>query len=362
MNIPTPYLVFLGDAKDLKQAKTAFGLNEWRPELCIGQMRLPGCGVDLGLPDLDHDAAVSKGAKTFLIGISPFSTTLPESYYPAVLTAIHSGMDIANPLHGELPERIQYAAKIKGVRIHNFRHRDEVYPKGNGEKRTGLRLLTVGTDCACGKKYTALSISRALEQRAVPNTFRSTGQTGFLISQSGINNDTIQADFLSGAAEWLTPENDPWHIDIVEGQGALSHPSFGAGALSLLYGTQPDFIVMCHEPGRKTQRGVKYPLPSLPREISLVETMARFTNPSARVIGISLFTKYVENQKDITECLDVAESLNLPTFDPSNPQYELYGGFDTLIQSLENFSLVAKQRGGLDSYVPRMNKHGALYV
>lgn len=362
MNIPTPYLVFLGDAKDFKQAKTAFGLHEWRPELCVGQMRLPECAVDLGLPDLDHNAAVSMGAKTFLIGISPFSTTLPDSYSSAVLEAIHHGMDIANPLHGELPSIIQHAAKIKGVRIHNFRHRDEQYPKGTGEKRSGLRLLTVGTDCACGKKYTALSISRALTQRSVPNTFRSTGQTGFLISQSGINNDTIQADFLSGAAEWLTPDNDPWHIDIVEGQGALSHPSFGAGSLSLIYGTQPDFIVMCHEPGRKTQRGVKYPVPSLSHEIHLVETLARLTNPAAKVVGISLFTKHVENTKDIELCLDEADSLHLPTFDPSDSKHQLYGGFDTLIQRLANFSLTAKERRDMNESEPNLNKHGALYV
>ncbi len=357
MNIPTPYLIFLGDAKDYKQAKTAFGLKEWRPELCVGQMRLEGCEVDLELPELDHNAAILLGAKTFLIGISPFSTTLPESYCSAVLEAIHHGMDIANPLHGELPESIKHAAKIKGVRIHNFRHREETYPKGTGEKRTGLRLLTVGTDCACGKKFTALSIARALTQRGVENTFRSTGQTGFLISQSGINNDTIQADFLSGAAEWLTPANNAWHIDVVEGQGALSHPSFGAGSLSLIYGTQPDFIVICHEPGRQTQRGVKYSVPHLAQEAHLVETMARRTNPRAKVIGVSLFTKHA-SMEAIDRSLDIADSMHVPTFDPSTNKYELYGGFEALIQKLSNRSMEA--RGPY--YNPNMDKHGARYV
>lgn len=356
MNIPTPYLVFLGDAKDYKQAKTAFGLKEWRPELCVGQMRIEGCEVDLGLPDLTCAQARERGAKTFLIGISPFTTTLPDAYVASIINAIQHGFDIANPLHDPLPELIRNVANMHGVQIYNFRHRDVKYPKATGEKRSGIRLLTVGTDCACGKKFTALSISKALSDRNIANTFRSTGQTGFLISQSGINNDTIQADFLSGAAEWLTPDADPCHIDVVEGQGALSHPSFGAGALSLLYGTQPDFLVMCHEPGRKTQRGVSALLPDIREEIYNVERMARRTNPRAAVIGVSLFTQYA-SEKDLESCLDYASSLCMPVFDPASPKCSLYGGFDALIHLL---SCAVKLRGF--QRMSPMDKHGAKYV
>lgn len=356
MNIPTPYLVFLGDAQDYKQAKTAFGISEWRPNLCVGQMQLPGCKVHLGIPELTPKEAVERGAKTFLIGISPFTRELPESYAEAVLKAIDCKMDIANPLHGELPLSIRAAAFEAGVTIHNFRHRSIDYPKGTGEKRSGLRLLTVGTDCACGKKFTALSISKALDFHGVPNTFRSTGQTGFLISQSGINNDTIQADFLSGAAEWLTPENDPWHIDIVEGQGALSHPSFGAGSLSLLYGTQPDYIIMCHEPGRTTHRGVKMALPNLKDEIHLVEMMARRTNKNAKVIAISLFTREA-NLRQIAECTEIATELDLPCFDPINPFVIPGAGLLVTIEKLKAVSEALRKQ-----HTPNMDKHGARYV
>lgn len=333
MHIPTPYLVFLGDALDFKQAKTAFGLKEWRPELCVGQMRLPGCAVTLDIQEMSPMSASALGAKTFLIGISPFTTTLPEHYAEAVESAIKSGLHIANPLHGELPEHIQEMARSHGVQIFNFRHRPQKYPKGTGEKRPGLRLLTVGTDCACGKKFTALSISRALDELGESNTFRSTGQTGFLISQSGINNDTIQADFLSGAAEWLTPANDPWHLDIVEGQGALSHPSFGAGSLSLLYGTQPDYIVMCHEPGRKTHRGVSMALPDVCSEAHYVETVAHRTNPKAKVVALSLFTKY-STLEEIQECMAKADELGIPCFDPADPDRVPGNGFQVFLNQI----------------------------
>lgn len=337
MNIPNPYLVFLGDAQDFKQAKTAFGISEWRPELCVGQIALPECAVDIGLPVLSIDQAVALGAKTFLIGISPFSKELPDSYVKTVVAAIEAGLHIANPLHGRLPEYLELQAAECGVSIFNFRHRSESYPKGTGEKRTGLRLLTVGTDCACGKKYTALSISRALTDLEVPNTFRSTGQTGFLISQSGINNDTIEADFLSGAAEWLTPANNSNHWDLVEGQGALSHPSFGAGSLSLLYGTQPDVLVMCHEPGRSTHRGVKMLLPDVSTEIALVELMASRTNPNASVLAISLFTKYVEDKTIVEKFVELGRELELFVFDPSDDTVNP-GEFSEFVSYLQEYS------------------------
>src|ERR1700737_182929 len=221
MTIKTPYLVFLGDAQDYKQAKVAFGVSEWRPDLCVGQIAFPECKVDLGLPTMTVAEAVKCGAKTFLIGISPYFTTLPESYRAIIMNAMIMGLDIANPLHSKLDADLEAFAKQCSVKIHNFRHRTEVYSKGNGEKRSGLRLLTVGTDCAIGKKYTAVKLSRTLINKGLKATFRSTGQTGYLISGSGINNDTIEADFLSGAAEWLSPNNDPDHWYFIEAQVAV---------------------------------------------------------------------------------------------------------------------------------------------
>ena len=329
MEIPTPYLVFLGDAKDFKQAKTAFGLAEWRPELCVGQIKMEGCEVDLGLPDMTIEQAVAAGAKTFLIGISPFSTTLPENYRPMIHLAMQSGMNVASPLHERLDENLELLAEVSGVQIFNFRHRSIDYPKGNGLKRQGLRLLTVGTDCACGKKFTALSIERALKARNLKATFRATGQTGFLISQSGINNDTIEADFLSGAAEWLSPENDVDHWDVIEGQGALSHPSFGGGSLSLIYGSQPDEIVMCTEPGREFQRGVLRPPIHIRDEIENVLTFARRTNPNARLGAISLFTQYLSEKERVNafnELSFIAVHYNCAVFDPKlgGPQFDAY--------------------------------------
>ena len=62
MALKKPYLLFLGDAPDQLAAKTATGIAAWRPEWCEGQLRLPGCKADVGLPDMNIVEAISHGA------------------------------------------------------------------------------------------------------------------------------------------------------------------------------------------------------------------------------------------------------------------------------------------------------------
>lgn len=332
--IPKPYLVFTGNAKDYKQAKTACGLVEWRPEFCSGQLVLDsfeGLRFSELRPFSSFEEAVDEGAKTLLLGFSPFSSDLPKEYYDVVIEAMRNGLHVASGLHNKLEDHplLEGAALKYGVAIYDFRHREATFQKGSGIPREGKRLLTVGTDCACGKKYTALSISRSLDELRVPNNFRSTGQTGFLISESGINNDTIPADFLTGAAEWLTPPNNPYHWDVIEGQGALSHPSFCAGSMSLIYGTRPDMIVMCHDPVRGTQRGITRPVPPVREEIEYVLAIARRVNPDCKLGAISLFQKDMPSSKARRKLeQELRDEFNVPVFDPKyRHNYKSYSDF-----------------------------------
>ncbi len=73
-----------------------------------------------------------------------------------------------------------------------------------------------------------------------------------MISGSGIAMDAVIADFVAGAAEELSPDNAPGHWDVIEGQGSLFHPAYAGVTLGLLHGSQPDAIVLCHDPSRST--------------------------------------------------------------------------------------------------------------
>ena len=292
MTINKPYLLFLGDAPDQLAAKTAVGIAHWRRSDCVGQLRLVGCNADAGLPDLTVTQAAEQGAKTLIVGVANRGGRFSDKWIRDLRLALESGMDIANGLHNRLtdiPELVDVAEQ-KGRRLIDVRHPHQGFEVASGRKRSGKRLLTVGTDCSTGKMYTSLALEQEMKARGLKASFRSTGQTGILIAGDGVCVDAVVADFISGAVESLSPDNEPDHWDVIEGQGSLFHPSFAGVSLGLLHGAQPDLLVMCHEPTRLRMRGVDYPLPSLEDCITANEEAARLTNPNATCIGICINT------------------------------------------------------------------------
>ncbi|HVI28957.1 N-acetyltransferase DgcN [Hansschlegelia sp.] len=318
MDITKPYLLFLGDAPDALAAKTAAGIVDWRRDWCVGQTRLPGCKVDVGLPDLDVGEAVARGAKTMVIGVVNAGGSLPDHWVDQIVAALEAGLDVASGLHvrlGEAP-RIAEAARAHGRRLHDVRHSSERFQTGKGSKRPGRRLLTVGTDCSVGKKYTALALEAEMRGRGLDAEFRATGQTGVLIADRGVAIDAVVADFISGAAEWLTPAAPPDHWDIVEGQGSLFHPSFAGVTLGLLHGAQPDAFVVCHEPTRTTMRNVDFPLPTISDVIDETIAAGRLTNPEIRCVGIAINTSALPDG-EARAMLDATRAAHaLPVSDP----------------------------------------------
>src|SRR6185295_20011222 len=123
------------------------------------------------------------------------------------IEALEAGLDIVSGMHARLADNgeLDAAARRLGRRLIDVRRPPAGIPLASGQKRTGQRLLTVGTDCALGKKYTALALTRAMRARGVDADFRATGQTGILIAGDGIPIDAVVADFVAGAAEMLTP-------------------------------------------------------------------------------------------------------------------------------------------------------------
>ena len=318
MQIATPYLMFLGDVPDQLAAKTAYGIKDWRPEWCVGQMRLPGCQADLEIPDLTLDEAVAKGCRTLVIGVANAGGVLPEHWVSEIVAALDAGLDVASGLHarlGAVPAIAQAAARNRR-RLHDVRHTEETFATGKGTKRPGLRLLTVGTDCSVGKKYTVLALEKGMRARGLDADFRATGQTGVFISGRGAAIDAVVADFISGAVEWIAPAADPRHWDLIEGQGSLYHPSFAGVSLGLLHGAQADAFVVCHEPTRTTMRGVAHPLPTIRQVIDLTVQLGRLTNPDIRPVGIAVNTQALGEQAARKLLDDLAAAHGLPATDP----------------------------------------------
>ncbi|MCX5577331.1 N-acetyltransferase DgcN [Kaistia terrae] len=318
MQIATPYLLFLGDVPDALAAKTALGIVDWRPEWCLGQLRLAGCRADANIPDMTIAEAREAGVRTMIVGAVNAGGVLPDHWVASIVEALEAGFDVATGLHSRLSDNpaIRDAAARSGGKLHDVRHSTQRFATGKGTKRSGLRLLTVGTDCSVGKKYTALALERGMRAAGLDADFRATGQTGVFISGRGVAIDAVVADFISGAVEWLSPEAETNHWDLIEGQGSLFHPSFAGVTLGLLHGAQPDAFVVCHEPTRITMRGVEHPLPSIQQVIDLTIACGRLTNPVIRCVGIAINTQALDDEA-ARKVLDAAASEHgIPAVDP----------------------------------------------
>ncbi|MBT0959254.1 DUF1611 domain-containing protein [Alphaproteobacteria bacterium KMM 3653] len=317
--IPTPYLLFLGDAPDQLAAKVAIGIRDWRPENAVGQFRMEGCGADLGIVDLDLDEAWANGARTLVIGVANRGGVISAAWKEVLIAALRRGFDIASGLHNLLRDEADLVAVAaeEGRTLHDVRIPSVQYPIANGVKRSGKRCLAVGTDCSVGKMYTALAMDAVMRERGMKSTFRATGQTGILVTGGGVPLDAVIADFMAGAVEWLTPDNDADHWDLIEGQGSLFHASYSGVTMALVHGGQADALILCHEPTRTHMRGLPgYDLPTLEDLRDTALHLARRVNPDVQVVGISINTQHLDDQAAADYMAEVESRMGLPTVDP----------------------------------------------
>ncbi|MFT7106336.1 MAG: putative NAD-dependent epimerase/dehydratase family protein [Yoonia sp.] len=316
--IQTPYLLFLGDAPDQLAAKVAQGIKDWRPENAVGQLRMEGCGADLGIADMTLEEAKAAGAKTLVIGVANRGGYISKAWKEVLVKALQTGFDIASGLHNLLrdEDELMAAARVNGQTLFDVRIPSVAYPIANGKKRTGKRCLAIGTDCSVGKMYTALAMDIEMQKRGMKSTFRPTGQTGILITGGGVPLDAVIADFMAGAVEYLTPDNDPDHWDHIEGQGSLFHVSYSGVTMALIHGGQPDALILAHEPTRAHMRGLPdYDLPSLEVLRDTALPIARITNPNCQAVGVSVNTQHLSEDEASAYMAEVEARMGLPTVD-----------------------------------------------
>ncbi len=314
-----PYLIMVGDVGDDTYAKTGLGIVQWRPDLVAGQLRFKGNKIDLGVPDMTISEAAAAGVRSLVIGVAPIGGVVPDEWWLTIEEAAHAGLDIVCGLHLKLANypAIVDAARASGARLIDVRVPPANIPIASGKKRTGKRVLMVGTDCAIGKKYTALALNLAMQKAGLNSTFRATGQTGIMLAGEGIPIDAVVADFLAGAAELISPDNAADHWDVIEGQGSLFHPAYSGVTLGLLHGSQPDAFVLCHNATRKQISGWEHmALPSIQLAIDQHVLLGRHTNPDVRCVGISVNTSKLDSEKRLQYLMKLAQETGLPCVDP----------------------------------------------
>ncbi|QEG21889.1 DUF1611 domain-containing protein [Mariniblastus fucicola] len=261
---------------------------------------------------------IPKDSDALYIGIAPPGGKLPSEWRPVVLNAIRMKMDIVSGLHDFLSADPEFVAlaEANDVQLIDVRQ-NQITEIATGQpfRPDCLRILSVGQDCSVGKMVATLEVNRGLVERGFDSQFLASGQTGIMITGTGVPVDCVAADFANGAVEDLVRRNDQHDFVLVEGQGSISHPAFSAVTLGLLHGCRPDGMIFCYEAGRQQIKGLNdLDLPSIASQMNALETMANLLNES-RFIGVAVNTRMLTPDDAKAEVARIEQEFGLPACD-----------------------------------------------
>jgi uncharacterized NAD-dependent epimerase/dehydratase family protein len=314
-------------------SKTANSIIRYHPERTVavldrqhaGQAVQDVLGFCGGIPVVGSmREGLALGPTSVLLGIAPKGGQLPSEWRAWLAEALDAGCDVWNGLHTFLSDDPVLAEKARanGRTLHDLRRPPADLPIASGLAKSvnPLVVLTVGTDCNVGKMTAQLQLTRKLEERGIRTRFVPTGQTGIMIEGWGIAVDAVVADFVAGAAEWLTVEGSRnADVVLVEGQGSINHPGYSGVTVGLMHGSCPDAMILCHQTSRQYigdyREAAWLRIPPLSHYVTLYESVGAAVHPT-RVIGISLNTFDLSDVEARRACERAQQETGLPATDP----------------------------------------------
>jgi D-glutamate N-acetyltransferase len=319
------YLILAeGKSGDPHYGKTARGVIHYGPDPAVAILDSTRAGETYnGIPIVATvNDALCFNPTTALVGVATQGGRFPPAWRELLKSCIAKGLDIENGLHESLSDDAEMAelAGRYGVELRDLRKPppDLSVPTGENLVVPARIVLTVGSDCAIGKKTVAVELDREARRRGIASEFVPTGQTGIAIAGWGLAVDAVVADFLAGAAERLVVEGSRrgGELLFVEGQGSLVHPMYSGVTLGLVHGCAPHAFVLCHQAGSTEIEGCPgHPIPPLRELVQLHERIALPARP-ARVACIALNTRMLDDAEARAAIAEAEAETDLPTDDP----------------------------------------------
>ena len=309
------------------RAKTAVGLLRYgdRTVRALVDRKRAGQRVHDSLSDVQDAPVVASMADVpdvdaLVIGISPIGGEFDESWREDVCTALERGCDVYSGLHDFLADDDEFAhlAAKHDAELHDLRKppEDLTVAAGTAGDVDATVVTTVGTDCSTGKMTASFGIRDAARERGLNAAVVPTGQTGIAITGWGIVVDRVIADYAAGAVERLVEEAQAADLLVVEGQGALAHPAYSGVTTSILHGSVPDALVMCHEAGREAIHGYEsFDIPPLPEYVDIYERLAAPISNASVAAGM-LNTRHLDKDEAADAVEGYSDALDAPATDP----------------------------------------------
>ena len=246
-----------GFSHDPHYGKTMRGIIRYGPDPVVAILDSQRAGAEHdGIPIVGNvEDALPFAPTVAVVGVATQGGRFPPAWRDLLKASIAAGLDVESGLHefvSDDPE-LSNLARTHGVELRDLRKPPPglSVPTGANLEVAARIVLTVGSDCAIGKKTVAVELDLEARSRGLDSVFVPTGQTGIAIAGWGIAVDAVVSDFLAGAAEWLVVEGERrgGKLLFVEGQGSLVHPLYSGVTLGLVHGSTPHAFVLCHAAG-----------------------------------------------------------------------------------------------------------------
>ncbi|HET9545636.1 MAG TPA: DUF1611 domain-containing protein [Gaiellaceae bacterium] len=312
-----------GYSHDPHYGKTMRGIVRYRRDEVVAILDSKRAGEEYDAVPIVGSVkdALAYEPDTALVGVAVAGGRLGPEWRALLRDAISAGLDVEAGMHEFLADdpELSLLAHERGVELRDTRRPPDglSVPTGANLELDAAVVLTVGSDCAVGKKTMALELDREARSRGIRSVFVPTGQTGIMIAGWGIAVDAVVADFLAGAAERLVVEGARrGDLLWVEGQGALLHPQFSGVTLGLYHGSAPHALVLCHVAGQTELEGCPgHALPPLPELVRLYEAVSLPARP-ATVAAVALNTSLLDEASARAAIAEAERETGLVADDP----------------------------------------------
>lgn len=310
-------IVLVGGKLTSNNAKTAHGLirktSRYNIVGIIADAGEEGQDAGVLLDKIQRDIPMYSSLQAFfqrtaarpayaIVGVAFAGGRLPAPILAQIREAIEAGISIVSGAHeflSDMPEMVQLAA-AKGVTLLDIRKprpKDQLkFWSGEIRQVTVPVIAVLGTDCALGKRTTAVMITEAMKKKGVGAEMIYTGQTGWLQGHRyGFVLDSTYNDFISGELEhavvtcWKETSPD---VIFIEGQSALCNPSGPCGS-ELLLSARSKGVILQHAPAREYYKGQE----NMGVRISLLRELELIRLYGSRVLAITLNTAGLTPEK-----------------------------------------------------------------
>ncbi len=318
-------IVFLAERIDLQVHKTANVLLRYLSDEIVGVIdpynrgKSVGSllGEDYNIPIFSTiDELLEHNPNYLMVGFLPAGGVLKTDWYPVIIAALQSKMNVLSGLHQNLQDVAEFAllAKKYKVKLLHLRQQDDYHYRFYQKKKRSFKtILMMDTRLSAWDLATTIELFKGLKKRNFSVKWLATSVLGNLINKKDKVAESIFADQLSAyiSGQVYKTGKDAGLV-LVEGFASLNDMATMGVAASVMSGSLPDGLVLCHTVSNNNFGEIAS---IIRKQYEIIKMLSVEDNPP-QVIGLSLNTAIL-NESEAKDLLELLErEFSIPAVEP----------------------------------------------